>query len=226
MNIPELLQQLSVDAIIEVFNVTTVPIGGTESFNFHAGTNAVMGSIFWQGIEYQPFPIEAEGFDKSLRGTLPRPKLRVANVSGILSALVVEFDDLVGAQITRKRTFARYLDGQVGADPSQFLPDDVFFIEKKVSENKVMVEFDLASALDLQGVQLPSRDIVAQLCNSEYRGPECGYTAAVYFDVNNASVGTLALDVCSKTVAGCKARFLSTGVLPFGGFPAARTYRF
>lgn len=225
MNLPETLQQLDAGAIIELFRISTIPIGGTDIISFHAGTNAVQASIWWQGVEYQPFPVEADGFDKSTRGTLPRPRLRIANVTGILSAVVIEFDDLVGARVTRHRTFAQYLDGQPGADPLQALPNDVYYVEKKISENKVMVEFELASAMDLMGQQLPARDIVAQMCSSFYRGPECGYTAAVYFNVRNESVGTLAEDVCSKTVAGCKCRFLSTGVVPFGGFPAARTYK-
>jgi lambda family phage minor tail protein L len=226
MNLPETLQQLDAGATIELFRISTIPIGGSDIFSFHAGTNSVQTSIWWQGIEYQPFPIQADGFDKSTRGTLPRPHLRIANVTGIISAAVIEFDDLVGARVTRHRTFARYLDGQPGADPMQALPNDVFYVEKKISENKVMVEFELTSAMDLAGTQLPSRDIVAQMCSSFYRGTECGYTATVYFNVLNASVGTLAEDVCSKTVAGCKARFLSTGVLPFGGFPAARTFKY
>lgn len=226
MNLPELLQQLDSGALIELFSVSTVPIGGTDTFHFHAGTNEVQSAITWQGVDYQPFPIEADGFDKSTRGTLPRPHLRVANVTGILSAVVIDLDDLVGASVTRHRTFARYLDGQLTADPTQFLPDDLFYVEKKISENKAVIEFELASALDLMGVQLPARDIVAMICPSDYRGPECGYTAAVYFDVNNAPVLTSVLDVCSKTVGGCKCRFMATGVLPFGGFPAARTLKY
>lgn len=226
MNVPELLQQLNVDSIIELFRVSTGPIGGTDIFSFHAGTNGVNAPIVWQGVTYQPFPIQADGFDKTTRGTLPRPRLRIANVTGILSALVIDFDDLVGAKVTRRRTFARYLDGQPTADPTQELTSDVYYVEKKLSETKASIEFELASAIDLQGFQLPSRDIVANMCTSDYRGPECGYTGVIYFNVRNQPEGSLALDVCSKTVTGCKARFASSGVLPFGGFPAARTYRY
>lgn len=226
MNIPEVLQQLDAGAIIELFAIDTTVIGGTSTFTFHAGTNSIRQPIVWRAVTYQPFPIEADGFDKSTKGTLPRPHIRVANVTGILSAVVIQLDDLVGAKVTRLRTFAQYLDGQTTADTTQGFPDDVFFIEKKVTETKVMIEFELASAMDLEGVQLPGRDIIAQICPSEYRGTECGYTKAVYFNVANASVTSAALDVCSKTVAGCKCRLMSSGILPFGGYPAARTMKY
>lgn len=226
MNLPELLQKLDAESIVEFFRVSTIPIGGTDIFSFHAGLNGVLQPVVWQGVTYQPFPVEADGFDKSTKGTLPRPRLRISNVTGIVSALVIDFRDLIGARVTRHRTFARYLDGQPTADPTQALPNDVYYVEKKISETKQMVEFELASALDLMGQQLPARDIVAAICPSWYRGAECGYTGTNYFDVDNQPVATENLDVCSKTVPGCKARFAASGVIPFGGFPAARTYKF
>ncbi len=226
MTIAEQIQKLSGDALIEVFSIDTTVIGGEDVFDFHAGTNAIQAPILWQGTYYQPFPIIAEGFDISTRGTLPRPKLRVANVTGIISAVLTAFDDLVGAKVTRKRTFAMYLDGQPTADPTQFLPDDVFYIEKKVSENKAVVEFELASAMDLMGVQLPARQIIAGSCPSEYRGVECGYAGPAMFDVNDESTTDPFKDVCSKRVTGCKVRFPKPAPLPFGGFPAARTYKY
>lgn len=225
MNLPELLQRLDPGRIIELFELDLTVIGGTDHFYFHAGTNEVMSPIVWQGVTYQPFPVMADGFEISSRGTLPRPTMQVANVSGVISAAVMELDDLVGAKIVRRRTFAIYLDGQPGADPGQHLPDDVFYIERKISENRAVVKFELASAMDLQGVQLPFRVIAVNACPWQYRGEGCGYAGTSYFDVLDQTVGSLALDVCSKKVSGCKARFGVRGVLPFGGFPAARAYK-
>jgi len=226
MNVPELLQQLDLGQMIEVFSISTLNIGGTDVFNFHAGTNEVYQPIVWQGVTYQPFPIKSEGFEMTTRGALPRPRVTVANVTGAVTALMRVYEDLIGAQVARKRTFARYLDGQPTADPGQHLPDDIYYIERKVSENKHDVVFELASALDLEGVQLPGRDIVANVCPWEYRKAECGYTGNAYFDVFDNAVSTLSEDVCSKSVTGCKRRFGVRGVLPFGGFPAARTYKY
>lgn len=225
MNIPELLQGLDIGAVIEMFELDLTVIGGTDHLYFHAGTNNLNQPIVWQGITYQPFPVQAEGFETTTRGTLPRPTLSVANVTGIISAAVLELDDLVGAKVIRRRTFAMYLDGQPTADPGQFLPDDVFFVERKISETKAVVQFELASAMDLEGVRLPFRVIAINACSWKYRGAGCGYAGTNYFDVNDDPVGSAGLDVCSKKVSGCKARFGARGILPFGGFPAARAYK-
>lgn len=244
VNIKEAIQELAPGSIVELFQMDLTPIAASAGVQyFHAGTNELDGPVVWQGITYNKFPIHAEGFDKSVKGTLPRPNLRISNVTGTISALVVQYDDLVGAKVTRKRTFVRYLDAvnflsgvNPTADPNQFMDDEAFFIERKVSENPTAVEFELSSALDLQGVPLPTRVVIVNYCGSNYRrwtgtafdytdAAECSYTGASYFNVNNQSVGTAAQDVCSKTVSGCKARFGSTAVLPFGGFPGARTYK-
>ena len=42
-------------------------------------------------------------------------------------------------------------------DPSQRFPDEIYFVDRKVNENKELVEFELCSALDLAGVRLPKR---------------------------------------------------------------------
>lgn len=247
MQITELIQQLAADALIELFELDLSVITGTNNVDdhvyFHAGTNELNQPVMWQTNIYQPFAVQAEGFDKTIKGSPPRPKMRAGNVSGILSALCKDLDDIVGAKLIRRRTFARYLDagnftGSVNpnADPNQFLPDDVFFVDRKITENKQMVEWELASAMDLQGLMLPARAIVRDFCPWEYRrwtgtafdytnAAECSYTGAGMFDANNNATSDSSKDVCSKSVSGCKARFGATAVLPFGGYPAARTYK-
>ena len=42
-------------------------------------------------------------------------------------------------------------------DSTQRFPDEVYFVDRKVNENKEVVEFELCSALDLAGVRLPKR---------------------------------------------------------------------
>ncbi|MDA1380592.1 hypothetical protein PCI56_13490 [Plesiomonas shigelloides subsp. oncorhynchi] len=44
------------------------------------------------------------------KGTSNRPKLTLANVGGLLTGLNAEFDDLVGAMVTRRQVYARFLD--------------------------------------------------------------------------------------------------------------------
>ena len=42
-------------------------------------------------------------------------------------------------------------------DSTQRFPDEIFFVDRKVTETKDIVEFELCSALDLAGVRLPKR---------------------------------------------------------------------
>lgn len=88
----------------------------------------------------------------------PVPTLSVANIDGSISAACLQFQDLVGATVIRHRTLGKYLDAanfggtNPTADPSQELPQDRWYIERKASETNVMVKFELSSALDFNGV--------------------------------------------------------------------------
>ena len=228
MAIQEEIQSLSPSAIIELFELDATALGGTV-IRFHCGTNELKGSVIWQGYAYSPLPIEAEGFDIQTRGSLPRPKIRLANTAGLFSYEISAYDDLVGCKVTRKRTLAKYLDaanfasGNPTADPNQKFSDDIWYVEQKVSENKHLIEWELASPFDLMGVLLPYRQIIQNSCPWKYRSSECGYTGTVYFDGNDNSVASAAQDSCGKRLTSCKKRF-TTGTLPFGGFPGVIQY--
>lgn len=124
------IQNLSPSAVIEMFVLEVGETSDTWVY-FHAGTNQLYKNIIWQGQTYVALPITTEGFDINTQGTLPRPKLSIANVQGLFSALIRQYDDLVGVKIIRKRTFAKYLDavnfpnGNPTADPNAFFPDDI-----------------------------------------------------------------------------------------------------
>jgi lambda family phage minor tail protein L len=110
MSIRTEIQGLAPSSIIELFELDmSVTTSGGKLF-FHAGTNNLGTSVVWQGVEYQPWPIKASGFDKTGSGSLPRPKITVSNYGGTISAEVAANDDLVGCTITRRRTLARFLD--------------------------------------------------------------------------------------------------------------------
>jgi lambda family phage minor tail protein L len=225
------IQQLAPSAVIELFILDTTNIGG-DVYRFHAGTNNLRQRVVWQGQIYEPFPVQVSGFEYNGSGQLPRPKLVVANVTGIITALVLAYQDLLGAKLTRRRTLAKYLDavnfpGGVNptADATAEFQDDVFFIDRKTMENRDVVEFELAAAFDVQGVSIPRRQIIQNVCPWKYRGSECGYTGIAYFNANDQTVASAALDVCGKRLSSCKKRFGENGELPFGGFPAAGLIR-
>lgn len=211
---------------LDISEISGNPPGTADDhLYFHNGTNGVTSPIVWQGNTYQPFPIEATGFETTTKGTLPRPHLKVSNVTGIISALLRQLDDVVGAKVIRRQTLAQFLDGQPNADPNQHFPDDMYFIESKVNENKQYVEWELSSALDFEGEVLPARPITVDFCTWEYRKDGCLYAGTNYFDVNDQPVATADKDVCSKRISGCKCRFGASAPLPFGSFPGARTYQ-
>lgn len=223
------MQKLTPSAIIELFKLEIPNVEG-ETY-FHAGTNEFHSDIIWQGQRYLSLPLAAEGFDVSAKGELPRPKISITNVQGLFSGLIRMYDDLIGAKLTRKRTFARYLDavnfkdGNPNADPQVQFPDDIWYFDLKKSENRYSITWELASAFDLQGVKLPRRQIIQNYCQWKYRGGECGYTGG-YFDINDEPCTERKDDCCAKKLSSCKVRFASLVatddyILPFGGFPGA-----
>lgn len=141
--------------------------------------------IYWQGKGYQPLPIEIEGFEQQGDGRLPRPKMTLGNPDGLLSKIVHSNHDFANCKVTRKRTFARFLDDNNfidpgtkndegrnpfgEADPDAHYPDDVYFINKKSSENKNVLQFELVSALELSGSEIPARIVMPNYCNWVYR---------------------------------------------------------
>lgn len=223
MSIYGTVQAFDQDGWIDLFVLDASKLGA-GTFYFHAGTNELKNNVIWQGQEYIALPITASGFAYDA-ASFPRPRLQLANIQGLFSTLIRSYNDLVGTTITRKRTAVRYLDavnfsgGNPSANPAEHLEDEIFIVTQKVSENKLYIEFELGSALDLTNVYLPSRFVNANFCPFKYRGEECSYTGTSYWNIDDDPVASLSLDRCSKTIAGCKLRFGETGELSFGGFP-------
>jgi lambda family phage minor tail protein L len=219
------IQSLSAGSLVEMFVLDTSSLsdntGASEMFRFHAGTNSLRVPVIWQGESYNPFPIDASGFELTGRGVMPRPRIRVANVTGLIGALCRELDDLVGARLTRKRTFMKYPT----ADPNVYFPDDIWFVFRKSVENKVMVEFELSSAFDVQGVRLPRRQVIQNVCPWIYRGAECGYAGGPVADANDSPTSDPTQDRCGKRLTSCKLRFGAFSELPFGGYPGTGLIR-
>lgn len=231
MSIAEDIQKLEPGAIIEMFVLDLTSIGGTPLY-FHPGLNEINSSLTWQGQVYSPMAIKIEDMALNSGGQLPRPKVTVSNVLGVIGAYCRSFDDLIGAKLTRKRTFLRYLDavnftGGVNptADPNVSFPDDVFFVERKITENRLVVQFELAAAMDLEGILLPRRQFIQNVCPWGYRSAECGYAGGAVAKIDDAPTSDIALDDCGRRLASCKLRFGDYAPLPFGGFPAVGLIR-
>jgi lambda family phage minor tail protein L len=228
MTIESDIQRLDPGTIVEFYELDTTDIGGDGIDRFHAGVNALGNDIVWNGNTYTKYPIVATGFEANGQGQNPRPTVQVSNIGGILGAAANQLEDLLNAKFTRIRTFARYLDavnfpGGVNpdADPNAEIDRQVFYIDRKASENKLFIEFELAAACDLVGVRIPLRQVIANVCQSKYRGSECGYAGGAVADINDQPTADLSADKCGKRLASCKMRFGEFAELPYGGFPAA-----
>lgn len=224
------LSEVAPSAIIELFEMTldSTLHGSADTYRWHNGCNADMtGNVVWNGNIYPRLPVKAEGFEYTNTGTLPRPTLTISNLDGNITALLLLVNaftpgnDLGGATVKRIRTLKKYLDGQPSADPHAKFPDEIWYVDRKASESRDSVSFELASKFDLVGVMLPKRQVIANICQWKYRSTECGYTGSNYWDINDQTVATLAQDKCGKRVSSCKLRFGATAELPFGSFPGA-----
>jgi len=177
MSIQQDVQNSWHEAIVELFELDLEPIteDASDKFYFTGDIFPDGRKIVWQGNLYEPFPIAITGFETTTKGTIPQPELAVANVLGTLASAVNSLDDLVGAKITRRRTLGKYLDNGTSPDPSEEFPLDVYYIERKISETNLSITWQLASKIDLEGLQLPRRVITQNYCIWKYRGAECGY---------------------------------------------------
>ena len=160
-------------------NPSSVP----TTFRFHAGSSMNSNAeIIWQGNSYQRVPITFDGAEFSGKGQIPRPTLTIANLGGISrsSAVITMTDlmiivnlttphnDLVDAKLTRITTLASELDAAnfpsssnpFGTPSSNELPQEIFFIDRKVQENRNFVEFELVSEIDLAGKKIPARQVL------------------------------------------------------------------
>lgn len=168
----ENLQSINPSAIIELFSLqlNNSIHGANTIYRFHAGSNLnANNKIVWQGNAYLRFPIQADGFAYQ-KGQIPRPTIRISNGTGLMSAILLTVNetttgnDLAGATVTRIRTLAKFIDavnfanGQnPDADPNSEFPKEIYSIDRKASENRELVEFELAAPTDLAGVNIPKR---------------------------------------------------------------------
>lgn len=197
-----LAQQLEQDAVIVLYQLDLTELGGPV-LCFHNEAVPAPGVISFGGVEFTAVPIEAKGFTFTSDGP-PEPSINVGNIGGAITALARDYDDLRGAKLTRIRTFRRHLDDGADPDVAARWADDLYFVDRKVSENRLFAEFALGSSLDIEGVQLPARRILVR-CRWKFKdGSNCPYVGAD--------------TTCGKTLADCVEKFGDDSALPYGGF--------
>jgi lambda family phage minor tail protein L len=225
------VQKAAPGARVELFEIDTAPIGGTAVYRFTPGTDAGAAVVF-NSLTYYPANMTASGWTVSGQGQMPRPVLSIA-LSATLLAAVLTYDDLVGALVTRRQTFAKYLDGHAEEDPTAEFPEEVYEINKKTEQGRAGITWELRALTDLEGRKLPGRKVIRDWCYLRYRvyasgafvytNATCPYQGSGYFDAEGVAA-TAATDVCGKRLSDCVLRY-GTAPLPFGGFPGVARVR-
>lgn len=180
-------------AVVELFELhLDLAIHGSDTiYRFFNGVvvQTTTGEIIYQGKTYMAMPVEADGFEYKVgQGGFPRPTLRVGNLFSVVSALLVNVNettygnDLTGAKVIRRRTLTRFLDNvnfdndtnpyvpTGGTLTHEEMPQEIYFVNRKVLETRDVVEFELAASLDLENIRGPKRQCLQNICQWQYKG--------------------------------------------------------
>lgn len=221
--------------IVSLFDLDMTPIGVNSVLHFTSSNNQSVVPVTFQGVQYTPVEMKSSGWARSGTGPFPQPTIEVSNVNDLFSGLVRQYQDLIGAKLTRKRLFRSFLDdgSNAGQGNNAIFAVDIFYLYQKTGHNKMYVEWKLASSLDQQGQQLPARTAVRDCCQFSYRvykngvfdytHVDCPYTGSACYDTTGA-VTSIDQDACGKRISDCRLRFSTAGYLPFGGFPGMGVY--
>ena len=191
---PSAQETESGNAIVTVYEIylenSDLGGAGTDKLYFHDGTEAPADSYGslqmysptsesnWGSTTssdyslktYTPFPFEFNGYDRKAKGPIPRPTVRFANINRDFTVYNTTHDDLLGAKIIRRKTLVKYL----GENPPVEFPREIYYIDRLASETQNIVEYELTTNFDIQGVLLPSRRIIATRCPWKYKDSTVG----------------------------------------------------
>ena len=176
------LQSVKPTALIELFQLQLIsgihyasgsPPVTDGIYYFHSGTSLkTNNAIIWNAKTYQRYPVRCTGFEYNNSGSLPRPQMQISNILNLFTSLIATVNtfnvgnDLVGAKFIRVRTLAEFLDDANfdnnknifgDANTNQELPQEIYFLNKKLFENRSVVSYEMVSALDLVNVKIPKR---------------------------------------------------------------------
>jgi lambda family phage minor tail protein L len=159
------LQQLSQPSPwVSLFKLDTSVLGGTIYY-FTPNIYANGTYLSFANNTYAPLPMDFTGWEVMAdttggQGAMPRPTLAVGNANKTLLAVVISLGDLVGATLTRVRTYEKYLDGQPNANTAAYMGPDVFKVAQKTSHTNQQIVWQLTNPMDIPTAMLPARQIL------------------------------------------------------------------
>lgn len=157
---------------------------------FHPGLNSDLTSVQFRNRDnpsiintYSALPMEMTGVEWSTEGALNRPTITVANVLDVFRTSIGNqtAEDLIGKKIVRRRTLKKYLYGEASdSSPPVEWPVQIYIIDRVASMNAIQIQYELASPMDLPGVEIPSRKIIGKLCPWRYQGAAIGIDGCLF----------------------------------------------
>ncbi len=229
------VNQFDPGKLVTLYELDMTIYGGSTSY-FTENTTTSGTVVYFDNQAYTPIDCEADGFEIKTGEALPRPTFSVSNISKSFQSSVNSYNDLIGCILTRKRTFTKYLDDGADPDVSAVFASDIWVIEQKTLQNKIMITWELAAYLDFQGVYIPKRQIVRDTCLHRYRvysgasfdytNATCPYTGANYFKKDGTPTVNADEDVCGRRMSDCKLRYPNkSDELPLWSFPTVAKTR-
>jgi len=167
--------------LIELFELE---LDTSTTVYFHSGVEEDLSTVQFREEggtirTYTAIPLQAQGFKNDPSGTSARPTISFANASNIFKNSITNYENLLGAKLTRRTTLKKYLVGESGdSTPPVEFPKQVFIFDRISAHTKTVISFECATPYDLQGITLPKRQVIANACPWIYQGAD--YTLNEY----------------------------------------------
>lgn len=218
-------------SVLDLFEIKLNDFDGY--FRFHGSKN-LKSNIIFKGKEYLFIPCEISNLEYSSDAKQNRPTLSIANINNYISNLIKDRKDLIGKRFYRKKILTKDLDdvnfggsnkNTLGASSfSSFISVDTFVIQKKNSENKDKVEFQLANILDLDGQTVPSRKVYNDICQWQYRGYGCNYGKLSDYDGPTIPVKKTKFDTLASVISASSNALSTTNLSLWLNNTTGKTY--
>lgn len=216
--------KLEQDALVEMYEIELKD----ETILRFSPSSVAGAHIFFAGKEYQSIPIQAEGFQWTGSGTIPRPTLTLASADTSFLSLVIG-DDLTGCPVTRMKTYRKYLDDGDHPNPTALFPLERYVINKKTEHTKHLLVYELTTKQDQEGRMVPALQVIRDTCRHRFRkwdghkwnyaGVTCPYTNSRMYDEHGNQTSDPYKAQCGRKVTDCQLHFGEGATLPIRAFP-------
>lgn len=222
-------QRLTAEPIISLFEIDAKKYGETILRFTPSFIGEAMDSVSFGGNVYQTMAIEASGFEWNGTGSAARPTLSITPRDLLFLTLLTKTRDLTGCPVRRIRTHRKYLDDGASPNPAAHYPIDYYKVERKTTQHRNELTYELSTGLDQEGKQIPARQIIRDTCMHRFRywangrwnyeGVTCPYAGAAMYTRSGQPTTDPTKAQCGKHRSDCQLHFGKTAVLPMFAFP-------